>query len=431
MVKEAQAKYLTNLKEEHRSLEKGACPDGYKLTEVGEIPQNWSVKRIGDITSISIGGDVDDSHFSLEADETYCYPIYSNTVDNPGIYGFYDYQEYTNDSLTVVGRGIGLGTAIKRNGGFGAIGRLIVLSPKLGSDNGFIENYINHKIDVFSESSGVPQLTGVAISNYKIAFPPFHEQCIISKALSDIDALISSLEKLIAKKQAIKTATMQQLLTGKKRLPGFGEGKGYKQTELGEIPEDWNASNLEDLAIIIMGQSPSGDSYNKDGYGVALINGPTEFTKKTPIKKQWTPEPTKFCENNDLLLCVRGSSTGRMNIANDKYCIGRGVAAIRAKSESDTNYLKFQVYSAIQSLLSLSTGSTFPSVDGKAIKSILIPRPILEEQIVIALALSDMDEEIETIEKRLNKTQQIKQGMMQELLTGKTRLVNVKDGVTI
>lgn len=114
------------------------------------------------------------------------------------------------------------------------------------------------------------------------------------------------------------------------RINNYQLPEGYKQTEVGVIPEDWDATTLGDVAEVIMGQSPKGNSYNRDGNGLPLINNPTEFTKKHPIKVQWTTEPTKLCKPLDLLLCVRGSSTGRMNIANDEFCLGRGVAAIRA-----------------------------------------------------------------------------------------------------
>jgi type I restriction enzyme S subunit len=172
-----------------------------------------------------------------------------------------------------------------------------------------------------------------------------------------------------------------------------------------------------------MGQSPEGISYNKMGAGVPLINGPTEFTDKYPIKIQWTTQPTKTCKDGDLLLCVRGSSTGRMNVSDDTYCIGRGVAAIRAKSGSDTRFLTYLLHSAIQRLLSFSTGSTFPNIDRKSISSIQIGLPSLTEQQSIASVLSDIDAEIAALETRREKTRALKQGMMQELLTGRIRLV--------
>lgn len=203
---------------------------------------------------------------------------------------------------------------------------------------------------------------------------------------------------------------------------------GYKQTKAGDIPEDWEVKRLEEFAFVIMGQSPVGSSYNKNGNGIALLNGPTEFTEKYPTKIQWTTSPTKFCEKGDILLCIRGSSTGRINISNDKYCIGRGVAAIRAKNNSANSFLEFQVQNIVDRILALTAGSTFPNIDGKSLRNIQIPLPPLAEQQAIAEALSDVDALIAALDRLIAKKRAIKQGAMQQLLTGQTRLSDFGEG---
>lgn len=185
--------------------------------------------------------------------------------------------------------------------------------------------------------------------------------------------------------------------------------------------------SLGSVADVIMGQSPTGTSYNRKRQGVPLINGPTEFTNRNPVKVQWTTRPTKMCKKGDLLLCVRGSSTGRYNISNEKYCIGRGIAAIRAKEGGDTMYLVYQIDAAIQKLLRMSAGSTFPNLDGKAIRALPIWVPSYTEQKKIAEALSDVDELIIQSEKLISKKQNIKTAAMQQLLTGKKRLQGFKN----
>jgi type I restriction enzyme S subunit len=198
--------------------------------------------------------------------------------------------------------------------------------------------------------------------------------------------------------------------------------EGYKMSEVGVIPEEWEVKTLGDVSEIIMGQSPAGNSYNQNANGIALINGPTEFTEKYPIKIQWTTLPTKLCKEGDILLCIRGSSTGRMNISNDSYCIGRGVAAIRAKVNLDCSFLEFQVQNIVKNILALTTGSTFPNIDGRTLKNITVAFPPLPEQQAIASALSDVDALITALEQLITKKRNIKQGAMQQLLTGKKRL---------
>ena len=171
-----------------------------------------------------------------------------------------------------------------------------------------------------------------------------------------------------------------------------------------------------------MGQSPPGVSYNRSGVGSPLINGPTEFTELHPVKVQWTTQPARFCRPGDLLICVRGSSTGRTNYADEVYAIGRGVAAIRAKADNDTQYLSYQVISGVSDILAAATGSTFPSVDGASFRKIRVSLPPPDEQRAIAEALSDVDGLLAALEELIAKKRAVKQAAMQQLLTGKTRL---------
>ena len=182
------------------------------------------------------------------------------------------------------------------------------------------------------------------------------------------------------------------------------------------------AGVLGDIADVLMGQSPVGSSYNRARIGAPLINGPTEFTDRHPVPKQWSTTPVRFCKADDVLICVRGSSTGRMNIADQDYCIGRGVAAVRAKRGNDQNFVTYALSAVVSDLLKLQTGSTFPSIDSRVIKGSSLLVPSLREQEQIGEALFDADDLIASLERLIAKKQAIKQGMMQQLLTGRTRL---------
>ena len=182
------------------------------------------------------------------------------------------------------------------------------------------------------------------------------------------------------------------------------------------------AGVLGDIADVLMGQSPVGSSYNRARIGAPLINGPTEFTDRHPVPKQWSTAPVRFCKAEDVLICVRGSSTGRMSIADQDYCIGRGVAAVRAKRGNDQNFVTYALSAVVSDLLKLQTGSTFPSIDSRVIKGGSLLVPSLREQEQIGEALFDADDLIASLERLIAKKQAIKQGMMQQLLTGRTRL---------
>lgn len=130
-----------------------------------------------------------------------------------------------------------------------------------------------------------------------------------------------------------------------------------------ELPYGWKIAPFSEIASITMGQSPEGDDCNTSGFGKALLNGPTEFGFYSPSPVQWTTNVKKHCVEGDLLFCVRGSTTGRMNWANQPYAIGRGLAAIHHKTNPNLNwFIKAMIDNSLQEILAAATGSTFPNV---------------------------------------------------------------------
>ncbi|WP_234709380.1 restriction endonuclease subunit S [Mycolicibacterium conceptionense] len=288
------------------------------------------------------------------------------------------------------------------------------LRAKRGYDARLMLAFLEYWSSIGAFSDFVTQTSIAHLPREKFVLMPLPlpletEQRRIGDALQEAEDLIAALERLIAKKQAIKQGMMQQLLTGRTRLPGFN----------GPL----RSGVLGDIADVIMGQSPAGASYNRDGAGVPLINGPTEFTDRHPTVKQWTTDPVRFCEPEDILICVRGSSTGRMNTADRPYCIGRGIAAVRAKGRNDQNYIRYALDAVVTELLKLQSGSTFPSIDSRVIRGGRVRVPEPAEQHSIGEALWDVDEQLAALHVRLDKMRDIKAGMMQQLLTGRTRLL--------
>ncbi len=188
---------------------------------------------------------------------------------------------------------------------------------------------------------------------------------------------------------------------------------------LGRLPVGWKRVRLGAAVELIMGQSPPGNTYNTDGEGLPLINGPTEFTDRHPVKIQWTTTPTKTTRSSDILLCVRGSSTGRMNIADGEYCIGRGVCAIRGTEDTDTEFLSYLMQSVLAPMLRLSTGSTFANIDSKSIKSVYVLLPPLPEQRRIARILGTWDKAIGLLGQQISAKEERLRGLIDQLVSGK------------
>ena len=177
----------------------------------------WQKMRIGDLFDAKAGGDLVQSRYNDVQDNRYSYPIYANGLEQQGLYGFSDYAEEPAGSITVTARGT-LGQAFYRDTPFVAIGRLLVLKPKISLDARFFCEYINYGIHFAIESTGVPQLTAPQISRYQLPVPTEPEQRAIASILSDMDAEIAALEQRRYKTRAIKQGMMQQLLTGWVRL---------------------------------------------------------------------------------------------------------------------------------------------------------------------------------------------------------------------
>ena len=165
----------------------------------------------------------------------------------------------------------------------------------------------------------------------------------------------------------------------------------------------WREVTLGDVATIVMGQSPPGKTVSGD-IEIPLLNGPTEFGSNHPSPVQFTTDPRRFAQPGDVLFCVRGSTTGRMNWADQEYAIGRGVAAIRHVKDSTLQpLLRGVIEFSLPELLNVATGSTFPNVSASQISEIPYPDLSLQEQRVIAHVLGTLDDKIE-LNRRMNET---------------------------
>jgi type I restriction enzyme S subunit len=193
----------------------------------------------------------------------------------------------------------------------------------------------------------------------------------------------------------------------------------FKETPIGEIPRDWDIKKLGDESIIsiIMGQSPPSYTYNKKGDGLPFLQGKIEFGIIHPLPSVFCSNPVKVAETNDVLISVR-APVGAVNIAPYRVCIGRGLAAVRAK-HSKLNYL-FLFYWLSHTRMrfeSLSGGSTFKAIRRSELESFVIPLPKASEQHRIAEVLSTIYEAIQKTSELIAKTERLKKGLMQELLT--------------
>lgn len=177
------------------------------------------------------------------------------------------------------------------------------------------------------------------------------------------------------------------------------------------IPFAWTSTRLAQVSNIIMGQSPPGQTYNTHGEGVPLINGPVEFSEGPfgeTVVNQYTTAPTNFCNKGDFLICVRGSTTGRSNIAAFKACIGRGVAAVQFLFDDD--FVRLFLWSVRDQIISLGRGIAFPSITRKQLEDLPVPLPPFAEQHRIVAKVAELMALCDRLEEGLttgDKTQML------------------------
>ena len=401
-------------------------PAGYKRTEVGVIPEDWQTRRIGDLFEARAGGDFNPTRSSYVQSETHKYPIYANSLSQQGLYGFCSEPDNRSGLITVTARGT-LGKAFYRDTLFVAIGRLLVLDSKVSMDARYFCEFINHGVHFAIESTGVPQLTAPQVEGYYLPVPPPYEQRIIADALSDVDGLLETLEGLIAKKRVVKQAAMQQLLNGKTRLPGFSG--------------EWTIRRLVDCGVFRSGNgfpikfqgNQSGDypffkvsDINNRGNQIYLENANhwiSDAVKRVLGANSFPVGSIVFAKIGAAIFLERKRMLSR------ESCLDNNMMAFSLTAPGYCERFFYYLFLSMEFGKLVST-TALPSLSGRAIGSIGVSVPPKEEQRAIAAVFSDMDAEIAVLQRRRDKTRTLKQGMMQQLLTGRIRLVRTGVGST-
>lgn len=446
--------------------QKQVIPEGYKQTEIGIFPNTWNVVHFSQLFDIISGLGFNKSEYSVDGlkllridNVSYGDVIWESTAYLPFDYSIKHPKLVLNenDILLALNRPITNGQlkfAKVRKDDLPSI--LYQRVGKISLDNTLVDEdysfyilgiYIKKFVEESAVGSDQPFISTSKLKKIQIPFPAIkEEQTVIANALSDVDALISELEKLIAKKQAIKTATMQQLLTGKTRLPQFalcedGTPKGYKTSELGEIPEDWKVKTYGEIFTFLLTSTNSRADLSTEGdYGYVHYGDiHTKWNNRLDLDVVELPRISRnlansaFIEDGDVIMADAsedyegiGKSVEVSSVGVKQVVAGLHTFLLRDKEKllSDGYRGYLHNISVVKSSFDrLATGLKVYGISKNNLKTVLLPIPSKTEQAAIATIIYDMDKEIQTLQQRLNKTRQIKQGMMQELLTGRVRLL--------
>lgn len=383
--------------------------EGYKQTEVGVIPRDWNAKLMDEASILIASGK---SKTKTQVGEAF--PIYGST----GIIGFSSKPDYEGERILVARVGANAGTVNYVDGKYCVSDNTLMVQLKKEFDFSFIFYFLKYSnLNKLIFGSGQPLITGTQLKNLSIPLPPTKaEQNAIATALNDADKLITELEILIAKKRNIKKGAMRELLRPKegwdvKKLgdvlkstqlggnyPNSEENTSFPLIKMGNVQRGYISTNK--IEYIIEGHKP--EKKDRLKYGDVLFNtrNTLELVGKVSI---WRDELSEAYFNSNLM---------RLEF-NPKYI----------SSNFFMNYI-FNTQHSISRLKDIATGTTsVAAIYTRDLVNIEILLPSLESQTFIAQILSDMDTEIETLEKKSEKYKMLKQGMMQNLLMGRIRLV--------
>ena len=293
------------------------------------------------------------------------------------------------------------------------------LSPKPRVDASFIlhsllgQQFTNFATSV-SARSGIPKINRQELAEYRLRAPGFDEQSAIGQTLDDADRLIEALECRIAKKQAIKQGMMQQLLTGRTRLSGFSGP--WRDVQLGDIGQSligltYRPDNMKSVGTLVLRSSN-------------IQGGRLDFNENVYVDSA-IPDKIRVQEN-DILICVRNGSRNLIGKSAllDHRVVGQTFGAFMTVFRSEWNpFLQFFFQSdAFKRQVDEHLGATINQITNKSLNGFVVALPGAKEQSSIAQVLVDADAELTAIHDRLAKARDMKTGMMQQLLTGRTRL---------
>jgi type I restriction enzyme, S subunit len=410
---------------------------GYKQTEVGVIPDEWNVKVLPDVCRFR-SGKAHERYIS-KSGRYVC--VNSKFISTDGAIRKYSTANFSpakkGDVLMVMsdlpnGRALAKAYLVEANDTYAVNQRVCALTPYKDCPE-YLFYVLNRNPYFLKFDDGVNQthLLNPIFKKCPLAVPPtVDEQRAIAQALSDADALLAGLDRLIAKKRDLKLAAMQQLLSGQTRLPGFhGE---------------WRMKTFGDLFTFSGGFSASRDQLSSEGHcylHYGDIHGATNIFVDASTDYQNIPKldiplnrvsRKSLLEDGDVVFVDaseddEGTSRHVIIVNKDKKPFISGLHTIVAKSKTNElvhEYRRycFQTAAIRQQFLFYAVGTKVSGVSKTNIAKLTMPVPQAAEQTAIAEVLMNMDAELAVLEQRREKTRDLKQAMMQELLTGKTRL---------
>lgn len=412
--------------------------EGYKKTELGWIPDEWEIKQLKNLGESIIGLTYSPDNL---VDEEGTLVLRSSNIKGNRL-SFND-NKYVNkkipDKLITKENDI---LVCSRNGSKDLIGKCALIDKNSvgnsfgafmtiyrGEYNQFLFQVFNSfmlKRQIYNNlGATINQITTDNLNKFKVPFPPLKEQQKIAEILSTVDTQIDDTDKLIEKTKELKKGLMQRLLT-----KGIGHTE-FKMTEVGEIPVEWEVKKIIDISDTTSGGTPSRRKkcYYENGNICWVKTGELSnkyiYDTKEKITDAAVKESSaKLVPINSVIVAMYGATIGKISINRREVTTNQACCSIICKENvMDYEFLFYNLSFNKEKLIQLGAGGAQPNISQQVIKAFKIVVPNLKEQEKIAKILSSVDSQVEEYENEKVKLEELKKGLMQQLLTGKIRAI--------
>ena len=370
----------------------------------------WKKVKLGEVCEISAGGDRPQI-FSNHRTDKCRIPIYSNGIDNEGLYGFTDTPKNNGNAITITGRGANAGTVFYRKDPFLSIIRLLTLTPNSEIINAKYLFYLLKNKTFLSTGSAQPQITVPNISQFEIEFnPDIETQHRVATILSRYDSLIENYQKQIKLLEEAAQRLYKEWFIDL-RFPG------HENTNLIDgVPEGWEKKKLHEIAEVVMGSSPKSEFYNNDKQGLPFHQGVGSYGTRFVDDNVYSTSITRLAEPNSILFSVR-APVGRLNITKNKIIIGRGLAAMNHK-DGFQSFLFYMLKERFFMDNIIGNGSIFASISKVELldQEFIVP-PMKTIKAFESLA-SKLDKKIQGVDTQLRLLTEARDRLLPKLMSG-------------
>lgn len=397
--------------------------------------EGWKTNKIGELFEVKAGGDLQESYFSSTRTDEFKYPIYANSLENKGLYGYTSKPRFFGNAVTITGRG-DIGHAEFRPDDFDAIVRLLVLLPKTDIDCRYVTYYLNSLVHFPKESTGVPQLTAPKVKRIKINLPQTKsEQSAIAAILSKVDEAIASVQASISAAERLKKSLMQNLLTGRMKPDGTlrTDDEFYVDEKFGKVPKGWEVKKVKDFGEVITGKTPpteKPDVFSDKEHGFMFVTpGDVDTAKYIEQTERYVSEKgIKYSytlpQNAVCVICI-GSTIGKIGITTKECCTNQQITSVIVNDDNDPEFFYYAMSARKDHFKSVAGINATPQINKSEYSKYRILCPISkDDQLAIAQKLSAIDTEINKKQNKIATLERLKKSLMQNLLTGR---VSVKE----